>query len=320
MSISVAKAAFLGLFFETLLYGVFFTLYWLTLFVLFKKTGIQRRLLIPVATLLLCVATAHLIIDFVRGLEAFIFQVDTIGANAYYSDIASPLNLALISLYATQTILADGVLIWRVYALNNRSRFIAIPGCIVLSATAALGYYVVWPFSRTSLLSNISAATSGCIATFYTLTMFTSATCTTLIAWRIYRNSRVIPGGLGTFLPVFIVIIESGPLYTMCVLALLSTFLIGSNGQYIILGVIIPTVGIIFCLIILQVHFNVGGRPPTEQPAQMRSIRFRGRGVRDVDSSREPMTMLTMQESEIVQSDIMGRKNGQPLSGGFFQL
>ncbi|KAG1742789.1 uncharacterized protein EDB91DRAFT_1051679 [Suillus paluster] len=274
MSISLAKAAFLGLFFETLLYGVFFTLYWLTLFVLFKKTGIQRRLLIPVATLLLCIATAmsHLIIDFIQGLEAFIFQVDTIGADAYYSDMASLLNLVLISLYVTQTILADGVLIWRVYAFNNGSLFIAIPGCIVLSATAAIGYYLIWPFSRTSLMFNIPAATSGCIATFYTLTMFTSATCTTLIAWRIYRNRRFMPGGLGIFLPVFIVIIESGPLYTTCVLALLAAFLIKSNGEYVVLGVIAPTVGIIFCLIILQVHFNVGGRPPTEQPAQTRSI------------------------------------------------
>jgi hypothetical protein len=38
--------------------GVFLTLYWLTLFVLLKKSGIQRQLLIPVATLLLCIATA----------------------------------------------------------------------------------------------------------------------------------------------------------------------------------------------------------------------------------------------------------------------
>lgn len=38
--------------------GVFLTLYWLTLFVLLKKDGIQRQFLIPVATLLLWIATA----------------------------------------------------------------------------------------------------------------------------------------------------------------------------------------------------------------------------------------------------------------------
>jgi hypothetical protein len=38
--------------------GVFFTLYWLTLAISLKKCGIQRDLFIPVATLLLCIATA----------------------------------------------------------------------------------------------------------------------------------------------------------------------------------------------------------------------------------------------------------------------
>jgi hypothetical protein len=38
--------------------GVFLTLYWLTLVILLKKCGIQRDLFIPVATLLLCIATA----------------------------------------------------------------------------------------------------------------------------------------------------------------------------------------------------------------------------------------------------------------------
>lgn len=95
-----------------------------------KKTGFQRQLLIPVATLLLCVATAvsviikplgriaqhggllqHLIIDFVRALEAFVFKVNTIGADAYYSNLASPLDLASKALYITQTTLADGVVV-----------------------------------------------------------------------------------------------------------------------------------------------------------------------------------------------------------------
>ncbi|OJA15951.1 hypothetical protein AZE42_13559 [Rhizopogon vesiculosus] len=48
----------LALFLETLFYGVFLTLYWITLFILLKKSGIQRELLIPVVTLFLCLATA----------------------------------------------------------------------------------------------------------------------------------------------------------------------------------------------------------------------------------------------------------------------
>ncbi|KAG1800390.1 uncharacterized protein HD556DRAFT_1305157 [Suillus plorans] len=322
MGIPLDKASFLALFLETLFYGVFFTLYWLTLFVLFKKTGIQQQLLVPVATLLLCIATAHLIIDFVRALEAFVFKVDTIGANAYYSNLASPLDLASKALYITQTTLADGVVVWRCHVLNHKSRFVAIPGCIVLIVNAATGYYVVWSLSRAYALSTVSTATSGCITTFYTLTMFVSVVCTISIAWRIYHTRRSMPGGLANLLPVFIVVIESGALYATSVLALLISFLVGSNGEYIMLGVIPPIVGITFCLIILQVHFHIGGSSSTEQSSDVGGILtnlFRGRSTRDHHFSMQRVA-VHITEEEIVQSDNMSGKNSQPVSGSVFQL
>ncbi|KAG1902638.1 uncharacterized protein F5891DRAFT_1143118 [Suillus fuscotomentosus] len=322
MGIPLDKASFLALFLETLFYGVFFTLYWLTLFVLFKKTGIQQQLLVPVATLLLCIATAHLMIDFVRALEAFVFKVDTIGANAYYSNLASPLDLASKALYITQTTLADGVVVWRCHVLNHKSRFVAIPGCIVLIVNAATGYYVVWSLSRAYALSNISTATSGCITTFYTLTMFVSVICTVSIAWRIYHTRRSMPGGLANLLPVFIVVIESGALYATSVLALLISFLVGSNGEYIMLGIIPPIVGITFCLIILQVHFHIGGSSSTEQSSDVGGIftnLFRGRSTRDHHFSMQRVA-VHITEEEIVQSDNMSGKNSQPVSGSVFQL
>lgn len=110
MGIPLDKASLLALFFEALFYGVFLTLYCLTLFVLLKNTGANRQLLIPVATVLLCLATAHLIVDFVRILEAFVFNAGTISANDYYSNLASPLEYAKTAIYVTQTVLADCVL------------------------------------------------------------------------------------------------------------------------------------------------------------------------------------------------------------------
>jgi hypothetical protein len=60
----------------------------------------------------------HLIVDFVRALEAFVFKVNPLGADAYYSNLSSPLTLTSLALYVTQTALADGVVvsfaIWRI--------------------------------------------------------------------------------------------------------------------------------------------------------------------------------------------------------------
>ncbi|OAX35340.1 hypothetical protein K503DRAFT_373645 [Rhizopogon vinicolor AM-OR11-026] len=241
MEMTLGGASLLALFLEALFYGVFLTLYWITLFILLKKSGIQRELLISVATLLLCLATAHLIIDFIRALEAFVFQVNTIGADAYYSDLASPLELAKMTLYIIQTILADSVILWRCYVTHNKSIIIAIPGCIMLLTNGAIGCYIVWSLSR--IHSGSLASATWWLSSFYTLTMTISNTCTILIAYRIYRTRRLMPGGLAALLPIFIVIVESGALYAMSVLALLVTLFTRSNGQSPMLGGVVPIVG-----------------------------------------------------------------------------
>lgn len=310
MGIPLGKAALVALFLQILFYGVFFTLYWLTLFILLKKTGIQRQLLIPVGTLLLLIATAHLIVDFVRALEAFVFKVNMLGADAYYSNLGSPLALASLALYVTQTAIADGVVVWRCYMIHNRSLLVAILGCVVMLTYGISGYYVVWSFSRIHPLRN----TYTSIIVFYALTMLISVTCTILIAWRIYRTRRFIPEGLAAFLPVFIVVVESGALYATSVFALLIATLVGSNAQYIMLAIISPIVGITFCLIILQVHFHVGGSLPSEQPSRPRGIiagLLRERGGRSTNSNNRTITVHITEETEIVQSDMMHGKNNR---------
>ncbi|KAG1762729.1 hypothetical protein EDD22DRAFT_547367 [Suillus occidentalis] len=204
MGITLPEALLLAFFLETLFYGVFLTLYWLTLVILLKKCGIQRDLFIPVATLLLCIATAHLIIDLVRALEAFIFSVYAIGANAYYSNLASPLELAKTALYITQPTIADAVLVWRCYVLNDRSLLVGIPGCIVLLTNGAIGYYVVWSLSQAGMGSTVYTTVPGLISTFYILTMLISVICTSLISWRIYRSRHSKSDGPAAFLPILI--------------------------------------------------------------------------------------------------------------------
>lgn len=71
------------------------------------------------------------------------------------------------------------------------------------------------------------------------------------------------------------VIIESGAIYTASVLCLLVSYLVNSNGQYPALDLITPLVvsssqirigtsnnsrnaqGVVFCLIVLQIHFHL---------------------------------------------------------------
>ncbi|KAG1859212.1 hypothetical protein F4604DRAFT_1792921 [Suillus subluteus] len=272
MGIPLDEASLLALFFETLFYGVFLTLYCLTLFVLLKNTGANRQLLIPAATALLCLATGHLIVDFVRILQAFVFNADKMSASAYYSNLAAPLEYTKTTIYVTQTVLADCILVWRCYVLNHRSLFIAVPGLIVLCTNAVTGYMIVWALSQANSSSTVFTTGHSYITTFFTLTMITSVTCTTLIAWRIYRTRRFMSDGFAVYLPILIVIVESGAIYATGVLSILLAYLSGSNGQYTVLDAVSPIMGVVFCLTILQVHFQVGGKSHIIRTHEPRSV------------------------------------------------
>lgn len=304
MSTTLSEALLLAFFLETLFYGVFFILYWLTLVILLKKYGIQRDLFVPVATLLLCIATAHLTIDLIRALEAFIFSAHTIGADAYYSNLASPLELTKTALYITQPTVADAVLVWRCYVLNGRSLLVGIPGCIVLLTNGAIGYYVVWSLSRAGKGSTVYTIVPGMITTFYTVTMLISVICTSLISWRIYRSRRSKSDCPAVLLPVLIVVVESGILYATSVLALLLAFLTGSNGQYPAMDIAPPIVGIVFCLIILQVHFHIGNSAqPNSTPRDFTNL-FGEQGEQNVGHGMEPTT-VHITETGIIQFGVM---------------
>lgn len=120
--------------------------------------------------------------------------------------------------------------------------------------------------------------------------MITSVTCTSVIAWRIYRTRRFMSDGFAVYLPILIVIVESGAIYATGVLSILLAYLSGSNGQYTVLDAVSPIMGIVFCLTILQVHFQVGGKQ-----AGGRQIG----GKSHMSRSLEPRGVTDSSESEV---------------------
>ncbi|KAH7906403.1 hypothetical protein BJ138DRAFT_1117604 [Hygrophoropsis aurantiaca] len=310
MNIALDKANLLALFLETFLYGIFFTLFCITVVILRRKGDTHRRALIPVASALLAIATAHLIVDFVRALQAFIDH-DAGSALAYYANLAQPLEVVKTVLYVMQTFVGDSVIIWRCYVVNHRSLYFLIPAVLVLLMNAVAGAVVCWSLSQATPGSSVFKLASSWITTFFVLTMCINVTCTASIAWRIYYTRRFM-GGINTLLPVLIVTVESGGLYACGVLALLITYLSGSNGQYPALDELTPLVGIVFSLIILQIHFHVGSTNSPENTnivaSQWRS-RHATQGDVDADLERslqysmQPMRVHITEEREMSTTD-----------------
>jgi len=320
MGIPLDKAEMLAIFLETFIYGIFFTLFWILLLVLSNRGDaghVQRRVLIPVAILMLMLASTHLIIDFVRIMQAFVLGISTTTANDYYKKVSNPLHVAKTAIYVTQTLLGDGVIIWRCFMVYNRNWYIAVINGIILLATASSGYVVTWYLFEAKPGTDIfTQSGANWIAAFFVMTMVTNVVCTVLIAWRIYATRRGL-NTTKTLLPVTIAIVESGALYASSVMSLLVAFLSGSNGQYPALDVVTPLVGVVFSLIVLQIHFHLGSNSPrnTSYGGDSYSLRWRRTPAGVTSDDSYPMKPVTVRITEQSETGYPGIKQADEESG-----
>ncbi|TFY73526.1 hypothetical protein EWM64_g10486 [Hericium alpestre] len=183
MGIPLDKAEFLALFLETFIYGVFFTLCTITLIVLvrFRQSDNRRDgYLRLIAGIMLVLATSHLILDFVRAVHAFVIDRDElapIGPAAYYESLNAPLFLAKTVLYWTQTMVGDGVIVWRCYVVyGRRILFVAFPIILMLGVFVS-GVQVVNSLAHATLGSDIFTTAENWITVYFVLTMTINLYC-----------------------------------------------------------------------------------------------------------------------------------------------
>ncbi|THH14092.1 hypothetical protein EW146_g6201 [Bondarzewia mesenterica] len=284
MAIPLDTAELFALFLETLVYGIFFSLCSITCIVLTRvpQKGVHsRRIILPAALLMLALATAvsplspfvlhdrvptlpfqipacfqHLIIDLSRAAYAFLdLAHDPGSADAYFGEVSNSLFLAKSILYFLQTLAGDSVIIWRCYVVMHRRYLVIIPPLSALLGTIVFGCIIIARIVRAPPGATIFVVLRGNLAAYMSMTMSITAYCTAAICWQIYQPSREW-GSIRILLPVLMAIVESGALYTASVLTTLILFLIENNAQFTCLDIIMPLVGVVYCLIILQIRYQ----------------------------------------------------------------
>ncbi|TFY71780.1 hypothetical protein EVG20_g1234 [Dentipellis fragilis] len=264
MGISLVEAEILALFLETLLYGVSVSLYCGLLLSMKKKGTSTRTIMISVASVLLALATAHILIDIIRAMNAFVYAPH--GALAYYNALGDPLVVTKTALYVTQMLLGDSVIIWRCYVVFDRQLLaITVPGTVLLF-NGGVGYYVCYALSQAEPGESIFHTADRWITTFFALTMTINILCTCAILWRMYVTSGFAMGSSSLLWPVVVAVIETGAVYSLAILSVLIAYLKKSNGQYPARDIVQPLVGIVFILIALQIrHFGPPMTPDNNQ-------------------------------------------------------
>lgn len=262
MGISLEKAQLLSLGLTTFLYGLFFTLFLISTAVMSLRATddirVQRIKILPVSSLMLVVATLHIVLVWIRGGNAFADQRGG-SATIFYENIADTTNVLKIGCLLLQSLLGDGVIIWRLYVVYGKRPWVIVPAIILVLAYTGVGSVAFQYIVHARLGTDIFHVATSWITAYFALTMSTNVLCSGAIAWRIFNAGKPLGAATTRMLwPVIFIIVESSALYAFGIVAVLAFFLSDSNAQYPAVDAIVPLVGIVFSLIVLQIRFHVG--------------------------------------------------------------
>jgi len=259
-NIGIDEAAFFGIISLALFYGIFFTLFTLAVYVLvYPQNG--RRVNYPflVSTaLFFCLITLYFIVRWMRAYVAFItYAREQAGGALLFLELVSEWHVAVsTSLWAVTGALADLMLIYRLWLVWDRSYYVVILPLILCLGSLVTVFAVVYEVSHAELTTTYATAITNWAYSFLSLGLAQNAIVTGLIVGKIWKINMGVRGQTATvssLWPVIAVLMESGALYSSCVMITLITYVTQNNGSAVMTDIIVPIIGITFMLIIVRV-------------------------------------------------------------------
>ncbi|KAJ7791960.1 hypothetical protein B0H14DRAFT_2933801 [Mycena olivaceomarginata] len=254
--LSYASSALLAIILESLFYGLFLFMFLASTFVLYRKrargqTSLLKAVNLPllsISAIMFILGTIHLGMDAYRTMEPFVYYPRGPFAYLIASGANTPLYVSKNAIYHAQIFLGDTFMIYRLYKVWAGNKLVCVPFPAPL-ATQTL---------RNPAQSIFSSALHAWPLAFLATTLVVNAGCTVLIAHRIWsanRETRLL--GAGTLVPVAVVMLESGLLYTIVTPIQLAMFLQGSGAYKIAQDAGMQIIGLIFCGIIASVGLGL---------------------------------------------------------------
>uniref|UniRef100_A0A0W0FQN5 Integral membrane protein n=1 Tax=Moniliophthora roreri TaxID=221103 RepID=A0A0W0FQN5_MONRR len=267
---SPEMAALVGLWLTTLLYGVNIALFIGCLHVLLKRRYVTREaqaFLLATSTLQFILSTVHVVTALIQLIQGFALTANVAGASTlYFLDFGTAVHIV----QRGGSLIGDGILIWRVYmvwrkdikiiilpvrtpslpsVLRNSSNHIAqillLTGTTVCVCKAIFNLTTLNPTDILFLPRVIPWLTA-----IWAMSLAVQGICTLLIASKIWWDSRTSrKAGFGSSRQMSVVwtIVESGAVYSISTVFLMTFFLLKTQVGAIIgdplgqISAIVPT-------------------------------------------------------------------------------
>ncbi|TRM58212.1 hypothetical protein BD626DRAFT_573846 [Schizophyllum amplum] len=258
--ITLESASFVGIVLETLGFGVFNALFIATVVALVRRARTEGHFnwaLLGTLVVICALTWTHWIINIGRASRAFVnAQAEPGGAAIFYADLSAPSYAAKTAVYVMLTFVGDTFVTYRTWVVWARNYYVAILPALMCIGTLSVGSVATAKFTVLKAGDLIFAASLvPWVTSFIIMSLGTNVLCTLLIAARILATQRRLADSyISTRITsALALVVESAAAYSAALIALVTVYLIGSNGQYAILDLTAPLIGITFAMIIIRV-------------------------------------------------------------------
>ncbi|KAF8436527.1 hypothetical protein L210DRAFT_982413 [Boletus edulis BED1] len=258
--IPLDKAELLSALLEALLYGFSLLMFGATIWTLVvrRSTHQVNHKMLAVACALLLSSTVHFVIEIIRVMCGLILYRDTYpgGPVAYFSDPSQWTFVAKNSLFTVQTVIGDGVILYRCYVVW-RSTLVMILPLLLWCLTFVTGIVSPYTAAITPDSQVFVGRLSHWITAFWATAFATNLLTTVLLVsriWYVDRKATRLRGHRQSHLrPILHIIVDAGAIYSLTLLVGLICFVLGTNGQFVVLDLVTPIISITFYMVIIRV-------------------------------------------------------------------
>ncbi|KAG2142365.1 hypothetical protein DEU56DRAFT_260171 [Suillus clintonianus] len=259
---------------EGIVYGFSILMFMGTIWILAYEKRAQdiNRRMIVVAILLLILSTGHIVANIARIYDGLVKYRDTYpgGPVAFFAD-PTQITLAIMHVfYVLQTLLADGVMIYRCYVVWQSFWVIILPSLLWCSV-AVSGVGVIYSYLQAAsnsldFFANVGGGPSQWVTAYFASTMATNGLSSGLLAYRIWMIESKVSAARatkGTMMPIVRVLLDAAVLYTVVLLIALICYLLSNNGMEPAVDMITPIISIAFYMILIRIAIKNQNRTHT---------------------------------------------------------
>ncbi|KAG2134045.1 uncharacterized protein EDB93DRAFT_1092967 [Suillus bovinus] len=265
--IALDAACLMAVALEGIVYGFSVLLFVGTMWTLTWKQRMQdvNRPIAIVAILLLIISTAHIVVNIIRVEDGLVKYRDTYpgGPVAFFADPSQPTLSILHALYILQTLLADGVVIYRCYVVWQSILVVILP-CMLWCSVAVTGVFVIYSYSAVTnitgdFFANVVGQPTHWVTAFFASTMSTNLLSSGLLVYRIWtveRNISTVRTTRNTLIPILRMLVDAAVLYTVVLFIALVLYLCANNGEEPAVDMIMPIISIAFYMVLIRLAIN----------------------------------------------------------------